>query len=317
MEAIMPSWARAAQYNNPFVQPGRWFKGNIHLHSTVSDGRLTPDQAIAWYHERGYHFVALTDHRVLSEARVLSDDFITLSGIEWDGVDREAGLYHLLGLGQQRPPNLDGQRQASMQEAVDELQAAGGLVCLAHPYWSGQMSKDLMSVEKCIGLEIYNGSCEVEDAKGISTVHWDDMLAAGRQLWGLAVDDAHWHHGSRDAGLGWVWVRASKLSQESILKALELGHFYSSTGPQIKELSVDGHEVHVRCSPCVSVDFIGSGHLSHRETARAGDLLTEAHYRLFDHQKYLRVACRDKEGRWAWSNPIISAGNSVPQGTAD
>ena len=33
----------------PFAQPGYWFKGNLHTHTTQSDGEYTPDQAIAWY----------------------------------------------------------------------------------------------------------------------------------------------------------------------------------------------------------------------------------------------------------------------------
>jgi histidinol phosphatase-like PHP family hydrolase len=56
-------------FANPFSLPGSWFKGNLHVHSTASDGKLTPDQVIDWHRRRGYHFLALTDHGVLSEAR--------------------------------------------------------------------------------------------------------------------------------------------------------------------------------------------------------------------------------------------------------
>ena len=303
----MPSRTHGTHAINPFTQPGHWFKGSIHIHSTASDGELTPDEVTAWYRDRGYRFLALTDHRVLSEAHSLADGFIALSGIEWDGIDQEAGLYHLVGLGLQRSPELNGGEQVSMQEAANQLRAAGGLVCLAHPYWSGQMSKDLLPLEGCFGLEIYNGGCEVDDAKGMSTVHWDDLLASGRRLWGVAVDDAHWREGSKDAGLGWVWVKAPELTPAAILGALDVGCFYASSGPEIHDLRFDASrdELSVRCSPAVRVDFVGSAWHSHRLTALPGRTLTEASYQIKQGQKYVRVACQDARGSWAWSNPLF------------
>jgi hypothetical protein len=170
------------------------------------------------------------------------------------------------------------------------------------------MSKDLLDLEGCFGLEVYNASCGVVDGKGLSSVHWDDLLAAGRQLWGLAVDDAHWQPNyPDDAGLGWVWVKAAALTQEAILDALEQGYFYASSGPQIHDLRLDAERgrVHVRCSASVAIDFIGNGKYSRRVTAPPGETLTEANYRLREHQRYVRVACQDPQGYWAWSNPIF------------
>ncbi len=45
----------------------RWWKGNLHTHSLWSDGDQFPEMIADWYRERGYHFLALTDHNVLSE----------------------------------------------------------------------------------------------------------------------------------------------------------------------------------------------------------------------------------------------------------
>jgi predicted metal-dependent phosphoesterase TrpH len=290
---------------DPFSQPGNWFKGCLHVHSAASDGKLTPDEVIDWYRRRGYHFLALTDHRVGSEALSVDADFVTLSGIELDGTDTHTGLYHVVGLAPARPAALVSEDNYSMQDAVNRLRAAGALVAIAHPYWSGQMSKDLLDIEGCFALEIYNTGCEVEDAKGFSTVHWDDLLAAGRKLWGIAVDDAHWRHGANDAGQGWVWVKAPVLTQEAILQALERGHFYASCGPRIHSVVLDGTRVLVRCSASSVVDFVGDGHRSQRVTAAPGETLTEASAWLRWQQRYVRVACQDPEGRWAWSNPIF------------
>jgi hypothetical protein len=295
------------KYANPFTRPGHWFKGSLHIHSTVSDGHLKPDEVIGWYRKRGYHFLALTDHGVWSQAQSLGEDLITLSGLEVEQFDPLSGRYHLVGLGQTRPPALGTGECLPLQEAIDSLRGAGGLVSLAHPYWTGQMSGDLLALEGCFALEIYNGGCELDDAKGFSTVHWDDLLAAGRWLWGLAVDDAHWRNGDRDAGLGWIWVKAPELTQRAILQALEEGCFYASTGPQIHHLQVDAvrGEITVRCSASVAIDFVGNAWLSRRMTAPPGERLTQASYRCRKAQRYVRIACQDSQGGWAWSNPVI------------
>lgn len=45
----------------------RWWKGNLHTHSLWSDGDDYPEMIAAWYKERGYHFLALSDHNILSD----------------------------------------------------------------------------------------------------------------------------------------------------------------------------------------------------------------------------------------------------------
>jgi histidinol phosphatase-like PHP family hydrolase len=78
--------------SNPFAQPGQWYKGCLHGHTTRSDGKRTPEQIIDWYRRHGYHFLALTDHSILSESRTLGDDFCLLSGIESEGIDPQMGV---------------------------------------------------------------------------------------------------------------------------------------------------------------------------------------------------------------------------------
>jgi len=306
-------------FADPFSLPGQWFKGNLHTHSTNSDGQLTPEEVVHWYRSRGYNFLALTEHRVPSEARSVAEDFLLISGIEMDGIDPAKGIFHLVGLGFEGEPDLsvyDGNPDwldtiLDMQETIDSLRSAGAIVFLAHPYWSGEMSKDLLEVEGCIGLEVWNGACEVWDCKGLSAVHWDDLLAAGRRLWGLGADDCHWWPGRDDAGLGWVWVKAAELTQESILQALQRGHFYASSGPEIHDLRLEGDEITVRCSPVVAIDFVGIGPLCRRIVAPPGETITEATYKFGERYagresflRYIRVACQDAQCRWAWSNPI-------------
>lgn len=49
------------------AQETRWYKGNLHTHSLWSDGNDFPEMIADWYRSNGYHFLALSDHNVLSE----------------------------------------------------------------------------------------------------------------------------------------------------------------------------------------------------------------------------------------------------------
>jgi len=51
-----------AGLSNPYSSTGQWYKGNLHTHTTLSDGRLSPDQVRQLYSQNGYSFIAFTDH---------------------------------------------------------------------------------------------------------------------------------------------------------------------------------------------------------------------------------------------------------------
>jgi hypothetical protein len=102
-----------------------------------------------------------------------------------------------------------------------------------------------------------------------------------------------------------VWVKAAALTHATILEALERGQFYASSGPEIQDVWLEGSRVHVRCSPVVAIDFVGNGRFSRRIAALPGETLTGASHQLRRGQRYVRVACQDAGGHWAWSNPIF------------
>ena len=61
----------------------KYFKGNLHAHTTRSDGRKSPEDVIAEYAANGYDFLALTDHwRIGSESRY--ENMLLMPGIEYD-----------------------------------------------------------------------------------------------------------------------------------------------------------------------------------------------------------------------------------------
>ena len=53
---------------------GNFYKANLHCHTTLSDGRLTPEEVKEFYKNRGYSIVAYTDHDILIPHDDLNDE---------------------------------------------------------------------------------------------------------------------------------------------------------------------------------------------------------------------------------------------------
>ena len=51
----------------PADAPPRWWKGNLHTHTLWSDGNDFPEMVAEWYRDRGYHFLALSEHNIFAQ----------------------------------------------------------------------------------------------------------------------------------------------------------------------------------------------------------------------------------------------------------
>jgi hypothetical protein len=289
--------------------PGRFYKGNLHTHSTRSDGKLPPEEVVAAYRERGYDFLALTDHFLRQYGYPITDtrqfrapDFATLLGAELHAPRIASGLdWHIVAAGLPldfAPPEPGETGPALAARAV----AAGAFVGLAHPSWYRLTLEDALSVEAAHAVEVYNhGSAQWSD-RGESWYLCDLLLTRGRRVSAYAADDAHFI-GSRPAAFAaWVQVRAEELAPEAIVTALKAGDYYASQGPEFHDITLDDGRVTVTCSPCATI--ILSGPSSHARQAR-GDALTSVSFALDGFERaYCRVTLIDAEGKHAWSNPI-------------
>ena len=295
--------------NLPFDKPGQFYRGNLHTHSTRSDGRLTPEAVCEIYRDNGYDFLALTDHFLGRYKFPLVDttpyrtaDFVTLYGAELHAPATEIGvLWHILAVG--LPLNFAPPTDAETGPQIAQRAVrAGAYVAVAHPAWYGLSEADVLSLGEVDAIEIYNATSEDHNDKADSWHIADVLLARGHRYTACATDDAHFNPERHDFARGWVMVRAPELTPDALLAALKAGHYYSSTGPAIYDVQVRNRTVTVYCSPAERVFVTGQG--SQAKSA-AGWSLTEARITLnhFD-SPYCRVTVRDAQGRRAWTNPI-------------
>ncbi|WP_138465889.1 PHP domain-containing protein [Poseidonocella sp. HB161398] len=299
-----------------FSAPGRFYRGNLHTHSTNSDGCLPPGEVCRRYRAEGYDFLALTDHFIGQYGYPLTDTapfraagFTTLLGAELHSGAMENGeLWHILAVGLPAdfaPGNAPGFVPVPDQESGPELaaraRAAGAFVAIAHPQWSGLTLADARSVEAAHAVEIYNHGCATgcDRADGFSIA--DLLLSEGRDLALVATDDAHFtepdHFG------GWVMVKAAENSPEALLEALKAGRFYSSQGPELHGVEIAEDRVRVESSAVAAVIVQGHGSAA---KAVHGPSMTRTEVALdgrFARSPWLRVTVIDRAGRRAWSNP--------------
>ena len=281
-------------------------KLGLHHHSTASDGKKTPEELAALYRAAGYDAIALTDHWVYQNGGEIGGLPI-LSGAEYHIQDRYRAdeVWHIVCLLSGREPDL--QPGAGPQAIIDAIHAAGGLAVLAHPAWSLDKPEAIAKLHGFDATEIWNttsgvGACRRADSSLIV-----DMLARdGLYLPLLATDDSHnlGVSGVCDGPVAFIMAESDDLDPAHLQQAIKRGAFYASTGPEVHLLRESDGRFHVLCSPVSEIIFFSNLAFSNRAVME-GDDLTEGWYDPHPGERYVRAAVKDKNGREAWSNPII------------
>ena len=291
-----------------FTAPGRFFKGNLHCHSTRSDGARPPAEVCTLYREAGYDFIALTDHflerygfPIVDTRDFRTNAFTTIVGAEVHAPAIGQGEpWHLLAVGLP----LAFERTTVGETGPDLAQRcidAGAFLALAHPAWYGLTTADAATIAKAHAVEIYNHASEVECARGDGAYLVDQLLSAGRQIDLIATDDAHLHR--NDCFGGFVQVRAEANEPEALVAALKAGHYYASQGPAIHHVALAADAVEVECSAAAAVMLLGRAPVAVQVvapgTTRARLPLARAAA-----SGHARIVVIDAQGRKAWTNPM-------------
>ncbi len=306
---------------NPSAQEKRWYKGNTHTHTINSDGDSTPDEVVRWYRERGYNFLVLSDHNYLTEVDGLNavfgaaNKFIVIKGEEVSDKFQEKPI-HINGLNVKETvqPQHGDSVVSTIQNNVNAIRKIEGVPHVNHPNFHWAIgANDIKSVKNLRLFEIYNGHPQVNNLGGGGMpgleAMWDDILSAGMTLYGIAVDDAHyfktpWDKTKSTPGHGWVMVRAANLTAGDILRALEQGDFYASTGVTLRDYQASAKEIRINIAEesrsKYTVQFIG----------RWGKVLKEvttdpAVYTFNGDEFYVRAKVIESNGKAAWTQPVF------------
>lgn len=320
---------------------GTFYKTNLHCHSTMSDGNLTPEELKEAFKSRGYSVLAITDHEFMFDHSDLNDeDFLTLTSYEI-AVNQEAEYWpstkvcHLnvyscdphntkqiffdpavLASGNKRyadQVSYIGETvkkeysPAHINATIRAAKEQGYLVSYNHPTWSLEDYRDYASYEGMFAMEIYNTNCAVSAAMNEYNERvYDDLLRAGKQLYCIATDDCHgtadFESADSDYFGGWVMIKADSLTYDEVFQALKDGQFYASCGPVIKELYIEDGFVVLTCEPATSIRYGTYGRTAKMIRSRDGNPVTEARIPICKEDIYFRFEITDEQGRKAYTN---------------
>ena len=259
----------------------KYFKANIHTHSTITDGKLSPLELKELYKKRGYQILAITDHNVVVDHSALNEDgFLMLTGAEF-GVSEpgQTALYkksYHLNCISKRPDNnwqpimprkpresaipylarvespdiLRSHSPESINEIIGICNEHDYLVMYNHPVWSLHNYTDYAPLKGLWAMEICNYNCLYSGRDTYSSMVYRDFLELGNRLFPVCCDDMHTvktHAGA------WIMVGAETLNYDSVITALEKGDFYASTGPEIYSLTAEGNQLKITCSDASSI----------------------------------------------------------------
>ncbi len=221
-----PGAPRASSRRLPAPRGLTWFAGDLHAHTTHSDGALSIDQLAARAAQSGLDFLAVTDHNTVSHhphlpAAGSRHDLALLPGQELTTRRGHANAYGDIGF-------VDFRRPADLW--VREVAARGGLLSINHP-----LDRDM-----CWQHPL----AELPPALELWHVTWfrDLTSTAPWALWARWRQDAVLIGGSDfhrleqgiPPGTPTTWVAAEERSPEALLAAVAAGRTAITRSPDAR-----------------------------------------------------------------------------------
>ncbi len=342
-----PGATTKGETNVPAGSPSTvWYKGIVHAHANWGVPQLpttSPDVVVRWYREHNYNFVAITDLNYYTPAEGLKalfdapGRFLVVPGSEPSKEPIQPGnrIVDTIGFGINGPVDTPtGETVAAVLDSeARAIRRAGGLPIAAHPNFTYAVTaKDLLASDTVAGprfFEVWNTEPGMNNLGGggkPSTEQiWDEVLSAGRLLYGTAVDDSHHFYefgASRETraqlsnpGRAWIMVRARELSVGTLIEALNRGDFYASTGVTLESYEVTKAGIRVSLSDrthdlgwslpganpqLYRTEFIGKD----GKILKVDESLNPA-YEFTGKELYVRARITSSDAHVAWTQPVF------------
>jgi len=315
------------------------YKANIHCHSNISDGKLTPEELKAAYKNAGYSILAITDHEIPCDHSDMTDpDFLMLTGYE--AYIRPGGAAYNayapevhINLIAKDPHNVSyvnynddyckyikdqavkdafhkvgssRPREYTVEYVNDFVKTAmeNGYLCTHnHAVWSMEDEEIIAQYRGFFSMEMCNYSSFVGNRTEYNAPLYDRLLRQGTKIFAHSADDNHnvspFDSPRSDSFGGFAMVMAEELTYAAVIEAFEKGNFYSSMGPIIRELTIDGTHVHIETDPVRQINMHTGGKKAYFEAGTKDAPVTCADFEIPEAATYVRFTAYDFEGRYA------------------
>ena len=303
-----------------------YFRANLHCHSTVSDGRKTPEELKEFYASHGYQIIAYTDHEKMVCHNELTDEqFLALNGYEAGFVEAECDdgtrkkVCHLclvaMNPNQTEPVTEPTPRTYSGEAISDFIECAKEecfFVTYNHPIWSLESYPQYSGYHGMHAMEIVNFACLIEGFDDDNGHSYEDFLRLGEPLFCIAADDNH-NATPDDSPVcdsfgGYTMIAAESLDYLTVTEAMKQGRFYASTGtsthvgPVINSLIYEDGVATIMTNEVREIAYISDSRCCALVHAKDGETIHSASFRVKEGTRWFRLVVRDREGYKAFTN---------------
>lgn len=308
------------------------YKANLHSHTVLSDGCVTPKVMKDAYKAQGYSILAFTDHNIFIPHNDLTEkDFLILNGIEYDVNAKGGKTCHFCAIAGSkdeenqlffhREPRyvwkggLEAIKQVKFDdslpdyvrtysaEGISEMMRGcrdkGYFVTYNHPCWSLERYPEYMSYDGMHAMEIMNYASREVGYPEVNETVFDDMLMGGKRVFCSANDDNHTVE--KDAFGGFNYILSPELTYESVMEALFAGRYYASDGPRITALYAEDGTVHIEVPGAREIRVFTGFRRASRKIGTPDAPVTEFQYTPDEECRYVRFAVVDFEGKTAFT----------------
>ncbi|MGI5819208.1 MAG: PHP domain-containing protein [Armatimonadota bacterium] len=293
-----------------------WFKGDVHIHTTASDGRADREQVLARLRECGFDFAAIADHDLHTPGDDAGDP-VLLPNCEFNTPQGDVlSLFAEVARPEVPAP----------QDVIDAVNAAGGFPVIAHPKLrefrhdaadravsSSNLIRDLSGYA---AIEVYTHNIGSGFQMAIDRLDavWTWRVSEGRApvgVWGLATSDSHdLHTITPDVG---IMVAAEECTGAALREAIERGAFYAlaASRARFREISTRGCSLRFVAEGAEVLQLFGVPQAEFSAERRRlaiawadGRDLVEIDYEVTGSEGFVRAEAMDRAGNLIVANPI-------------
>lgn len=232
---------------------GNWYRGDLHLHSTHSDGDGTVADIVGRAELQKLDFIAITDHDsstggktpTWDDPALQSDSVVMLYGMEWTTGRGHANIWN--DTTYDYAPLWTANRNQDFTMGVTAAHDAGAVISVNHPTDYDCCPWQYGMLERADAIEVWNGTFRLPAFNhGAVENVWDSLLLSGSSPTAVGGSDTHYWQADysdyKTAGNPTTWVFADSKAPDALLTALVAGRVSISYAPDAARLELKADE---------------------------------------------------------------------------
>ena len=280
-------------YTKGMINP---LTGQIHVHTTNSDGAHAPAKVATIMKDAGIDFWTITDHNYITQNPNVNDLIWLCNAYEDTRNTQHTNIFKAQSV----------YNSADINQIIDHFIGDGSIVMLNHPDWTGLYLSNAMITGIKEGLsfvEVFNSAGTTFSDRG-----FDLLLSNGQYVWGTATDDFH-----NDSHLktGWVVAFSTSRNPNDILSALLAGSFVASSGFMITDVRLVDNVITINTGNSEATTTFYKENMTVLAT-KTGEM---AEYAIKGDEKFVRAVVQGAAEKKCWVQPYFILGSeptSIP-----